>query len=98
MDLSSLTETGFILLGLMQKPVHGYEMMEKVDQYFKGTFHIGPATLYTSLKQLHKANLCQIEVAGKRKIYTLTEAGKALFHEAKALKIQMLEFIDEGGQ
>ncbi len=98
MDLSSLTETGFILLGLMQKPVHGYEMMEKVDQYFKGSFHIGPATLYTSLKQLHKANLCQIEIDGKRKIYRLTDSGKALFQEAKALKIKMLEFIDEGGK
>ncbi len=98
MNLSSLTETGFILLGLMQKPVHGYEMMEKVDQYFKGLFHIGPATLYTSLKQLHKAHLCQIEVDGKRKIYRLTDAGKALFQEAKALKIKMLEFIDEGGK
>jgi len=98
MELSSLTETGFILLGLMQKPVHGYEMMERVDHYFKGTFHIGPATLYTSLKQLHKAKLCHIEVDGKRKIYSLTQTGKALFDEAKALKIKMLTFVDEGGK
>lgn len=98
MELSSLTETSFILLGMMQKPVHGYEMMEKVEQYFKGQFRIGPATLYTALKQLHKANLCQIEVDGKRKIYTLTETGLALFNEARVLKKEMLKFIDEVGK
>jgi DNA-binding PadR family transcriptional regulator len=98
MELSSLTETSFILLGMMQKPVHGYEMMENVNQYFKGQFRIGPATLYTALKQLHKSKLCQIEVEGKRKIYTLTESGLALFNEAKTLKKAMLKFIDEVGK
>ena len=98
MELSSLTETSFILLGMMQKPVHGYEMMENVNQYFKGQFRIGPATLYTALKQLHKSKLCQIEVEGKRKIYTLTESGLALFNEAEILKKAMLKFIDEVGK
>jgi DNA-binding PadR family transcriptional regulator len=73
-------------------------MMENVNQYFKGQFRIGPATLYTALKQLHKSKLCQIEVEGKRKIYTLTESGLALFNEAKTLKKAMLKFIDEVGK
>jgi DNA-binding PadR family transcriptional regulator len=79
----------------MRKPRHGYEMMEKIDKRFNGEFRVGPASLYTTLKQLHKNKLCQYEVIGKRKVYSLTQEGNRLFEAGQQLKKEILRFVEE---
>src|SRR5204862_7679760 len=41
-----------ILLALSGGERHGYSIIQEVNSSSKGTFHLGPGTLYRSLKQM----------------------------------------------
>ena len=77
-----LTEsTAYILLALTE-PLHGYALMQKVEEMSQGTVHIGPGTLYGAFSQLEKAGLIQmVSEADRRKSYVLTVKGKAVLEE-----------------
>lgn len=54
----------YILLALSTKERHGYDIMKQVDNDSGGALHIGPATLYTTIRRLLEAGL--IEEADER--------------------------------
>ena len=66
----------YILLALMD-PLHGYAIMEKVNEISRGRIEMGPGTLYGILKRLEKDNWIELTGAdGRRKIYKLTASGE----------------------
>lgn len=88
-----LTEaTHYILISLVE-PLHGYAIMQKVEEMTQGKVKLGPGTLYGAIGKLVKQDLI-IEVASeeeenRRKSYKLTELGKAVIklehHRIKVL-------------
>lgn len=46
-----------ILLTLADKEHHGYSIMQEIARQTDGTLHIGPTTLYRSIKQMLAGNL-----------------------------------------
>lgn len=83
----------YILLALLE-PLHGYAIMEKVQEISKGRIKIGPGTLYGVLKRLEKDNYIQLSDAeGRRKIYHMTIIGeRALKREFERLS----SMVEEG--
>ena len=77
-----LTEsTAYILLALGE-PLHGYALMQKVDEMSQGTVKIGPGTMYGAFAQLEKESLIEmVEEAERRKSYLLTAKGKTILQE-----------------
>ena len=77
-----LTEaTTYILLSLTE-PLHGYGVMQKVEQVSEGTVTIGPGTLYTAFSNLEKEKLIEkIGEENRRKIYQLSEKGQIVVRE-----------------
>jgi DNA-binding PadR family transcriptional regulator len=77
-----LTEsTAYILLALGE-PLHGYALMQKVDEMSQGTVKIGPGTMYGAFAQLEKEGLIEmVEEAERRKSYLITAKGKAILQE-----------------
>jgi len=77
-----LTEsTTYILLALAE-PLHGYALMQKVEEMSQGTVKIGPGTLYGAFAQLEKESLIKmVKEAQRRKSYILTAKGKSLLQE-----------------
>jgi DNA-binding PadR family transcriptional regulator len=77
-----LTEsTAYILLALTE-PLHGYALMQKVDEMSQGTVRIGPGTLYGAFSQLEKEGLINmVKEADRRKSYLLTAKGKSVLQE-----------------
>lgn len=77
-----LTEsTAYILLALGE-PLHGYALMQKVDEMSQGTVKIGPGTMYGAFAQLEKEGLIEmVEEAERRKSYLLTAKGKIVLQE-----------------
>ena len=70
----------YILISLIE-PLHGYAIMQHVEEISAGNMKIGPATLYTSLTKLQENKLivaCEdiVQSDERRKPYTLTEKGK----------------------
>lgn len=74
----------FVVLKLLaEKPAHGYEIIKAVEQQFGGAYAPSPGIVYPTLTLLEEQGLIEIvESVGSRKLYALTEAGRAEFARA----------------
>lgn len=72
-----MTETGFYILLCLQKPMHGYGIVQKVETMTDGEVRLSPGTMYGSLSKMEKDGLIHfIREENKRKIYHITELGQ----------------------
>jgi DNA-binding PadR family transcriptional regulator len=82
----------FVLFALAEGQKHGYRIMQDVRELSEGTFSLGPATLYTTIKKLTEQDLISelsSSAEDRRRNYVLTSAGwrllSAEFHRQQAL-------------
>ncbi|MCR5426391.1 MAG: PadR family transcriptional regulator [Lachnospiraceae bacterium] len=79
-----MTETGFYILLCLQKPNHGYGIVQTVRELTDGKIVLAPGTMYGSLSKMEKDGLIEfVREEDKRKIYTITGLGK------EVLRIEM---------
>lgn len=73
-----LTHTTYYILISLATPLHGYGIMQKVEEMSKGEVKLGPGTLYGALSKLEKQGLTvkTEEDEERRKCYVLTNLGK----------------------
>jgi DNA-binding PadR family transcriptional regulator len=72
-----MTETGFYILLCLQKPNHGYGVVQTVRELTDGKIVLAPGTMYGSLSKMEKDGLIEfVREEDKRKIYTITGLGK----------------------
>jgi DNA-binding PadR family transcriptional regulator len=77
-----LTESTTYILMALAEPLHGYALMQKVEEMSQGTVKIGPGTLYGAFSQLEKEGLItMVKEADRRKSYLLTAKGKSVLQE-----------------
>jgi DNA-binding PadR family transcriptional regulator len=77
-----LTESTFYTLLALVEPMHGYGVMQKVESLSENTVKIGPGTLYGAFQALEKeALIVKVGEEERRKIYALTEKGRAVLKE-----------------
>ena len=71
-----MTETGFYILLCLQKPNHGYGIVQLVEKMTEGEIRLAPGTMYGSLSKMEKDGLIRfVREEEKRKIYEITELG-----------------------
>ncbi|MEO5951160.1 MAG: PadR family transcriptional regulator [Chloroflexia bacterium] len=66
-----------ILSVLKDGPQHGYEIIKQLEEKTNGRYAPSPGTLYPTLQFLAEAGLVQSEQEGEKRIYSLTETGRA---------------------
>lgn len=72
-----MTETSFYILLCLREEVHGYSIVQRVEQMTEGEILIKPGTLYGSLKKMEKDGLIRfVREEEKRKIYCIAELGE----------------------
>lgn len=85
-----LTHTTYFILISLIKPLHGYGIMQNVEEMSKGEVKLGPGTLYGALSKLEKQGVIvkmdELDEE-RRKHYILTELGK----EVVKLEFQRLQ-------
>ena len=83
-----MTETSFYILLCLQKPNHGYGVVQRVEKMTEGEIKLAPGTMYGSLSKMEKDGLISfIREDEKRKIYEITELGKEVLQlELKRIK------------
>jgi DNA-binding PadR family transcriptional regulator len=71
------------------EPLHGYAVMQKIEEISKGTVKVGPGTLYGAFTSLEEEGLIvKVKEENRRKSYVLTPKGKkALMNQIKRLEI-----------
>ena len=71
-----MTETGFYILLCLQKPNHGYGVVQMVSAMTDGEVRLTPGTMYGSLSKMEKDGLISlVREEDKRKIYVITQLG-----------------------
>lgn len=71
-----MTETAFFILLCLQKPNHGYGIVQMVEKMTDGGIRLTPGTLYGSLSKMEKDNVIRfVREEEKRKIYQITDLG-----------------------
>lgn len=71
-----MTETAFYILFCLQKPNHGYGIVQTVEKLTDGEIRLAPGTMYGSLSKMEKDGLIRfLREEEKRKIYEITDLG-----------------------
>lgn len=80
---STLTEPMFyLLMALGTGDMCGIEISNYITQKSGGRVELGPGTLYTLLSEFESENIIKyVGIEGKRKIYSITDIGRAMYIE-----------------
>ena len=88
-----LTEALFYILLAVRKPVHGYGIIQEVEQMTGGRVILGPGTLYGAISSLLDKGWIVLysaeEGSRKKKEYLITGEGRAVF-EAELARLREL--------
>lgn len=66
-----------LLALLVERPMHGYEMIQELESRTGGIWRPSPGSVYPTLQLLEDEGLIQAEQTDGRKRFTLTVAGQA---------------------
>jgi DNA-binding PadR family transcriptional regulator len=66
-----------ILSLLSEQPMHGYQVMRELSERSGGAWRVSPGSVYPTLAQLEDEELVVAEQQGGKRVFSLTEAGKA---------------------
>lgn len=81
-QLQNLTEPMYYVLLCLKMPIHGYGIMQKINQMTDGLVKVGPGTLYNLIARFEKEEIVeQVSKINKKKIYVLTDKGLELLNE-----------------
>lgn len=83
-----------LLLAIVARgPIHGYAIIEELRASSEGVFDLPEGTVYPALYRLERSGLLQSrerQVDGrKRRVYSLTSAGRAALQERKRVWSQV---------
>jgi DNA-binding PadR family transcriptional regulator len=75
-----LTHTTYYILISLITPLHGYGIMQKVEEMSHGDVKLGPGTLYGALSKMEKEQIIVKtgEDEERRKCYVLTDLGRQI--------------------
>jgi DNA-binding PadR family transcriptional regulator len=96
-----LTETTYYILLALDRPRHGYAIMQHTAELSGGRIKLGPGTLYGAITKLLKEGVIAPlpgnteKDSERRKVYRLTEAGRELL-EAEYARLQ--EMVRHGAR
>lgn len=77
-----LSETTTYILLALAEPLHGYAVMQKVEQISQGTVKLGPGTLYGAFTTLESEGvIAKVGETDRRKTYALTAKGQQVLKE-----------------
>lgn len=65
-----------VLALLAERPMHGYQIIQEIDERSAGAWKPSPGSVYPTLQLLADEGLITAEEANGRKTYALTEAGR----------------------
>jgi DNA-binding PadR family transcriptional regulator len=72
-----------ILSVLGDEAMHGYEIMQRLEERSGGMWRPSPGSVYPTLQMLEDEGLVKGEEAEGKRVYSLTEAGKKAAAESK---------------
>lgn len=84
-----------ILKLLREKPMHGYEVMKALEEETSGCYKPSPGTVYPTLQWLEDEGLVKADDVDGKKVYAITDAGRAFLDENKGTVDDIFDRISE---
>jgi DNA-binding PadR family transcriptional regulator len=85
-----------VVLGLIaEEPRHGYDIIKALEERFAGTYSPSPGSIYPMLQMLEEADLVSSEMSGNKRLFSITEAGRAYLKDNEADLARINAQIDE---
>ncbi len=90
-----LTEATYYILLALAEPLHGYGVMQRVEEMSQGTVRLGPGTLYGAFQTLEKEGLIKmVREEERRKSYQITARGRQVLAE----QVRRLQVMTRNGE
>jgi DNA-binding PadR family transcriptional regulator len=70
-----------VLALLAEKPMHGYQIIQEIEQRSHGAWKPSPGSVYPTLQQLEDEGLVRADEQDGRRVYRLTEDGRRVTAE-----------------
>jgi DNA-binding PadR family transcriptional regulator len=84
----------YVILKLLRdKPMHGYEVMKALEERTRGCYKPSPGTVYPTLQWLEDEGLVTAKDVEGKKVYEITDAGRAFLDEHKSTVEDIFERI-----
>lgn len=94
-ETGELTDSIFLILLATMEPIHGYKIMQKIQEMTQGAQNIGPATMYTTLRKLKEAAWIEEQAEEEAKIvYQLTLEGQRILEKNIEQRRQLLKLAE----
>ena len=84
-----------LLTALLDGPAHGYELMGRLEIRSQGRWRPSPGSVYPTLQLLEEQGLVQSREDGGKRVFELTDAGRA---DAEAARTQQAAGPPEGDE
>ena len=76
---------------IAEQPRHGYEIIKVLEEKTSGWYSPSPGMVYPTLTFLEEANYVTSQADGSKKLYSITDEGKAYLEENKAFVDAVME-------
>ena len=76
---------------------HGYELMKRLEERSEGTYRASAGTIYPTLQQLEDEGLVGSEERGGKRVYRLTDAGRAELAQRRETVDRIWERAEDWG-
>lgn len=91
-ESGELTDSIFLILLATLEPIHGYRIMQVIQEMTAGSVEIGPATMYTTLKKLKQAGwIAGTGEEDSKILYQITADGSTILQENFERRISIVE-------
>jgi len=81
-----------------QQPRHGYDLIKAVEERSNGVYSPSPGIVYPALTYLEEAGYVTSAADGNKKLYTITEEGRAHLNENREAVASTLDFLGRTGE
>jgi DNA-binding PadR family transcriptional regulator len=83
---------------IAEQPRHGYEIIKVLEDKTAGWYSPSPGIVYPTLTFLEEAGYVTAQSEGAKKLYTITEEGRAYLDENRGFVDAVLERLTEWGE
>ena len=81
-----------------EQPRHGYDLIKAIEEKTAGFYSPSPGIVYPALTYLEEAGYVTSEAEGNKKLYTITDEGRAHLNENREAVASTLDFLARTGE
>ncbi len=87
-----------VLVLLNESPRHGYEIIKALEEKSSGVYSPSPGVVYPTLTYLEEVGYATASAEGSKKVYSITDAGRAYYRENRDVADMAMSGIEKFGK